>query len=199
MKNEKQRNVKDTLICQDFPLKSGSLSRAIFFSLPRQSSQVKGQKVFVWSYETSLYRCAGKGCDEKKAIQSEATDTKHALSASANRWLLVECYASVAAVDTHIDRMFSVSQQPRAFYNCQRSQLDTLTLCLTSMHSFNTAARHSFIYAEHTHTHLLAHIYCRSPPAPWHYTSVQPECAEGEWKLQKQRWKWVKAIEDEWN
>lgn len=67
--------------------------------------------------------------------------------------MVVECYASLAAMDTHIDRMFSVSQQPTDFYNCQRSQLDTLTLYLTSVDSFNTAVGHASICR--THTHLL--------------------------------------------
>lgn len=56
--------------------------------------------------------------------------------------MVVECYASVVA---HIDQMLSVSQQPTAFYNCQHSQRDILTLYLTSIDSFNTAVGHTSI------------------------------------------------------
>lgn len=67
----------------------------------------------------------------------------------------VECYASDAAMDTRIDRMPSVSWRPAALDNCQRNRLDTLTLCLTSIDSFNTAAG-AHLYTQDTHTHLLS-------------------------------------------
>ena len=92
------------------------------------------------------------------------------LSASANRWMVVECYASVAAMDTHIDRMLSMSRQPTAFCNCQRSQPDTLTLCLTSIDSFN---RHLYMQntpaerQRHSDTHTYRYAF-----APWHCTST---------------------------
>ncbi len=99
--------------------------------------------------------------------------------------MVVECYASVAAVDTHIDRMLSVSQQPTAFSNCQHGQHDTLTLCLTSIDSFNAAVGHTSICRTHTHTCSAVgtqwdtHTSCYTP---WHCTSTQPGCVERGWK-----------------
>lgn len=101
------------------------------------------------------------GQTERQAAQTESKSErskrhKRALSASANRWMVAECYASVAA---RIDQMLSVSRQPAAFCNCQHSRRDILTLCLTSIHSFNTAEGHASMYRAHTHTHLLTNTH----------------------------------------
>lgn len=79
---------------------------------------------------------------------------KHALSASANRWMVVECNASGAA---HTDQMFPMSQQP--FYNCQHSQRGILTLYLTSIDSLNTAVGHTSTYRTHTCSAVDTHTH----------------------------------------
>lgn len=97
---------------------------------------VKKEKVILFTCQT-----------ERQAAQTESKSErskrhKRALSASANRWMVVEC----------TDQMLSVSRQPAAFCNCQHSRRDILTLRLTSIHSFNTAEGHTSIYSTHPHT-----------------------------------------------
>lgn len=91
-------------------------------------------------------RLTGKKC----VFYVAAKDTSMIVSAFANRRTAVECHACGAIMDTSICRMLSVSQQPTALSNCQHSEPDALTLCLTSIDSFNTAAGHTAVQRART-------------------------------------------------
>lgn len=59
---------------------------------------------------------------------------RDSLSASANRWSVVECCTGLLA---HTGPMLSASRRPAALRDCQHSWRDTFTLYLTSIDSLH--------------------------------------------------------------